>query len=206
MLLLPLAASAIQFSILTTEPGAEVYAVLTSGEKSNLGKTPLENSSLDLKGVSQIVVEKRGFVPVTVPLIETSGNFRINITLRQIEKWSSDETARAVVRSAEALVDQVFHIQKLLDQRKVDQAFEESQILVAGHPDSVSVQLVHANALLLTRRSAEALDAYHRVLEQLGPDRQELKGAVEDIIKTLVPRIPAAALPMIKSSRKGDSK
>lgn len=195
VLLVPVYSQAALLKILSSEPDSRVYEVTDPMNKKDLGRTPLSLADFDTSQPRLLLVEKPGFSSAYIPFSQSvATHFAILTTLHPLINWTSDELTRKTVEIAENVVDRITAVQALLDARKVKEAMAMVESLKNEYPNSFSVRLIYANALLLNGEGKKAEVMYGALLNEIPSTRMYMKDAIEQIRARLNggKRVPAS--------------
>lgn len=187
-------ADAALLKILSTEPDTKVFEVTDPMNKKELGRAPLTLEDFDTTQPRVLLLEKPGFSSAYIPFSQSvATHFSIMANLHPLINWTSDELTRKTMDAAETLVDRITSVQALLDARKTKEALTQIDSLKSQYPNSFSVRLIHANALLLNGEGKRAQTIYNALLDEVPSSRASLKEALETMQNRLSgKRMPAS--------------
>jgi hypothetical protein len=190
----PRAGRALDLVVLASEPGASVGEVSGQGLRRDLGTTPLTLDGYRPAPGSVLLIEKPGFSSAYIPLGNDDGSkVALDVKLWKNASCPPEDTARVALRRAEELVDQVLFAQRLLDRKDVRAAFPLISSLRASYPDSMSVEILYANALLMAGDLERAQTVYEALRKEIPADRKLLLEPIENVYRQLKSRarVPA---------------
>ena len=180
--LIPQAIFAIELKIDSNKKDSKVYSVGPNGENLELGTTPLTIKKFESKSHPTILILKKGYVPVYIPISQKlKSKVSIMVNLKALNVWSLSQYKNESQKLAEDLLDQVLLIQSLLDSRKVEMAIPMIQDLKRSYPKSISVGVLYANSLLMSGKRQLAQAYYEDLLEKIPDNRSILKKMVRTL-------------------------
>lgn len=191
----PVFGEAALLKILSSEPNTKVTEVTDPMNKKELGRTPLTLEDFDTSQPRVLLLEKPGFSSAYIPFSQNvATHFSIMANLHPLINWTSEELSRKTIENAEAIVDKITAVQALLDSRKTKEALTLIESLKTEYPNSFSVRLIYANALLLNGEGQKAETIYSTLLTEIPASRAYLKNAIEQIYSRLRggKRLPAS--------------
>ena len=194
-ILQPIYSEAALLKILSTEPDTKVFEVTDPMNKKELGRTPLTLTDFDTSQPRILLIEKPGYASVYLPFSkEVATHFSIKADMHPLINWTSEELNRKTVEIAEAVLDKITAVQTLLDTRKVKEALTLIESLKNEFPNSFSVRLVYANALLLNGEGQKADAMYASLISEVPTNKAYLKSSLEQIHSRLgnKARMPAS--------------
>ena len=193
-ILAPIFSQAALLKILSTEPDTKVMEVTDPMNVKELGRTPLTLADFDTSQPRVLLLEKPGFSSSYIPFSQSvATHFSVMVNLHPLINWTNEELTRKTVEVAENMVDRITAVQTLLDSRKIKEALTMIDSLKNEYPNSISVRLIYANALLLNGEGQKAEAIYSSLLNEIPVNRTYLKEAVEQIHSRLSgKRIPAS--------------
>ena len=180
--LLPTYSEAAVLKILSTEPDTRVSEVTDPMNKKELGRTPLTLNDFDTSQPRVLLIEKPGFASIYLPFSQgVATHFAIKADMHPLINWTSEELYRKTVETAESIVDRITAAQALLDARKVKKALTMIESLKSEYPNSFSVRLIYANALLLNGEGQKADAIYSALISEVPSNKSYLKDSLEQI-------------------------
>lgn len=191
----PVFSEAALLKILSSEADTKVYEVTDPMNKKELGRTPLALEDFDTSEPRVLLLEKPGFASVYIPFSQNvATHFAVKAQMHPLINWTNEELSRKTIENAEAIVDKITAVQALLDSRKTKEALSLIDSLKTEYPNSFSVRMIHANALLLSGEGQKAQAIYSTLLSEIPTSRAYLKNAIEQIYSRLTgsKRIPAS--------------
>jgi predicted Zn-dependent protease len=192
-LILSNSADAALLKILSTEPDTQVYEVTDPMNKKSLGRAPLTLEQFDTSEPRVLLLEKPGFSSAYIPFSQSvATHFSVMATMHPLINWTSEELNRKTVEMAESIVDRITAIQSLIDARKIKEAITQIETLKNEYPNSFSVRLIHANALLLNGEGQKARAIYSALLNEVPSNRTYMKDALEMMQSRINKRMPAS--------------
>ncbi len=192
-LILSNSADAALLKILSTEPDTQVYEVTDPMNKKSLGRAPLTLEQFDTSQPRVLLLEKPGFSSAYIPFSQSvATHFSVMATMHPLINWTSEELNRKTVEMAESIVDRITAIQSLIDARKIKEAITQIETLKNEYPNSFSVRLIHANALLLNGEGQKARSIYSALLNEVPSNRTYMKDALEMMQSRINKRMPAS--------------
>jgi len=192
-LILSNSADAALLKILSTEPDTQVYEVTDPMNKKSLGRAPLTLEQFDTSEPRVLLLEKPGFSSAYIPFSQSvATHFSVMATMHPLINWTSEELNRKTVEMAESIVDRITAIQSLIDARKIKEAITQIETLKNEYPNSFSVRLIHANALLLNGEGQKARAMYSALLNEVPSSRTYMKEALEAMQSRINKRMPAS--------------
>ena len=192
-LILSNSADAALLKILSTEPDTQVYEVTDPMNKKSLGRAPLTLEQFDTSQPRVLLLEKPGFSSAYIPFSQSvATHFSVMATMHPLINWTSEELNRKTVEMAESIVDRITAIQSLIDARKIKEAITQIETLKNEYPNSFSVRLIHANALLLNGEGQKARAMYSALLNEVPSNRTYMKDALEMMQSRINKRMPAS--------------
>jgi hypothetical protein len=183
-------------SLLTSEKNTSVYLKDESDEiVKALGATPLKIEHEDLPIGKILVFEKAGYGTVYFPIINGfEKDSIVKVRMKKLDEMISPDLKKIAREEAELLVDEIMLVQQLIEQKKIAQAIVMSENLKEKYPESQSVKLIYANALLMSGSRAKAVAQYELLLKELPEGRRLMRESIENVVKKITPkRFPAAA-------------
>ena len=179
---MPIFSHAALLKILSSEADTVVTEVTDPMNKKELGKTPLTLNDFDTSAPRVLLLEKPGYAPVYIPFSQNvATHFAVKADMHPLINWTSEELNRKTTENAEAIIDKVTAIQAMLDSRKVKEALTMADALKNEYPNSFSIRLVYANALLLNGEGQKAETLYSTLLSEVPSNRAYLKDSIEQI-------------------------
>ena len=193
-ILLPIYSQAAVLKILSTEPDTKVFEVTDPMNKKELGRTPLTLNDFDTTQPRILLIEKSGYASVYLPFSQSvATHFAIKADMHPLINWTSEELNRKTVEIAENVVDRITMAQNLLDSRKVKEGLAAIDSLKNEFPNSFSVRLIYANALLLNGEGQKADAVYASLISEVPTNKAYLKDSLEQIHSRLSKtRMPAS--------------
>jgi len=193
-ILSPVCSQAALLKILSTEPDTKVFEITDPMNKKELGRTPLTLNDFDTSQPRVLLIEKPGFASVYLPFSQSvATHFAIKADMHPLINWTSEELNRKTVEIAEGIVDRITVAQNLLDARKVKEALTMVESLKNEYPNSFSIKLVYANALLLNGEGQKADAMYSALINEVPSNKAYLKDSLEQIHSRLSKtRMPAS--------------
>lgn len=187
-------AHATVLKILSNEADSRVTDVTDPMNKKELGKAPLTLEDFDTSSPRVLLVEKPGFTSAYIPFSRNvATHFSVMTNLHPIINWTNEELTRKTLETAESIIDRITAVQAMLDARKVKEALTMLDSLKNEYPNSVSIRLLHANALLLNGDGKQAEVIYTGLLNEIPANRAYMKDAIEQIRSRLGGRrLPAS--------------
>jgi len=191
-LLMPLHSQAALLKLLSTEPDTKVFEVTDPMNKKELGRTPLTLENFDTSNPRVLLMEKPGFASVYVPFSQSvATHFSFKADMHPLINWTSEELNRKTIETAESMIDRITAAQSFLDARKVKEAMAILDSLKDEFPNSFTIRILYANALVLNGEGQKADALYTLLLSELPSTKAYLKESLEGIhsrlSKTRVP-------------------
>lgn len=161
-----------KFTVKSDPPQADVFIVdVKSGEKKNIGKTPLELPADDVKKTVQnapapgefytVVIEKTGFE--TQSLSVPAGQFTTVLTALDVKLKEGPTKKELTV--AKEILDHLFLAQKLAMAGQFERAHIELDKIITPYPDFTKALTMRASIYYVQKNYAESLKWYEEALK-----------------------------------------
>jgi len=182
MLSLSTAAFALDLKVKSSIDGAKVYESFTRKDKKFIGETPLHIPKFDNSKGRSLVVEKKGYNPVYLPISSSlKNNVEIDVELKTNFEWSAAEIQFEGKKIAEKILDEVLVVQHLIDNKNLSEAMPRVHSLRNRYPDNIAVELLFANALLVGGKIKDAHSHYLTLLDHIPEEKGQLRAIIQNL-------------------------
>ena len=151
------------------EVGSDSGSLAISEKSTLVALDPSKDVAITEGTAKLLVIEKKGFIPVYLPLIHEPKTERtvIRIEMKKIDGVTKQFVLPLVQNLADELTDRILLVQQLLDKREDQAAVKIAEQLVLEHPNSHAVKMIFANTLVALGELKRADLIYEQVLSTL---------------------------------------